>query len=58
MWSNGLFVNNNGDESMVEEIGSNLFRVKIPLPDSPLKFLNSYIIISAERNLINRQREL
>lgn len=37
---------------MVEEIGPNLFRVKIPLPDSPLKFLNSYIIISDERNLI------
>lgn len=37
---------------MAEEIYPNLFRVKIPLPDSPLKFLNSYIIISDERNLI------
>ena len=37
---------------MVEEIRPNLFRVKIPLPDTPLKYLNSYIIISDERNLI------
>ncbi|BBO88129.1 MBL fold metallo-hydrolase [Desulfosarcina ovata] len=37
---------------MVEEVRPNLFRVKIPLPDSPLRFLNSYIIISTKRNLI------
>jgi len=37
---------------MVEEIRPSLFRVEIPLTDSPLKFLNSYIITSTERNLI------
>jgi len=37
---------------MIEEIRSNFFRVQIPLPNSPLKFLNSYIIRSSERNLI------
>lgn len=37
---------------MAEEIYSNLFRIKIPLPDSPLKYLNSYIIKGGERNLI------
>lgn len=37
---------------MIEEIRPNFFRIKIPLPDSPLKYLNSYVIRSAERNLI------
>ncbi len=37
---------------MCEEIFPNLFRVKIPLPESPLKYLNSYVIRDAERNLI------
>ncbi len=37
---------------MCEEIFSNLFRIKIPLPESPLKYLNSYVIRDAQRNLI------
>ncbi len=37
---------------MAEQIYSNLYRIKIPLPDSPLKYLNSYIIKGGERNLI------
>jgi glyoxylase-like metal-dependent hydrolase (beta-lactamase superfamily II) len=37
---------------MIEEIQPNLFRVEVPLPDSPLKFINSYVIRSSERNLI------
>ena len=37
---------------MIEEIQPNLFRVEIPLPNSPLKFLNSYVIRSSDRNLI------
>ena len=37
---------------MIEEIRPNFFRIRIPLPDSPLKFLNSYLIRSADRNLI------
>jgi glyoxylase-like metal-dependent hydrolase (beta-lactamase superfamily II) len=37
---------------MIEEILTGLFRVKIPLPNSPLKFLNSYVIQSSDRNLI------
>jgi glyoxylase-like metal-dependent hydrolase (beta-lactamase superfamily II) len=37
---------------MLEEIQTNLFRVEIPLPNSPLKFLNSYVIRSSEKNLI------
>lgn len=37
---------------MVEELRPHLFRIKIPLPDSPLKFLNSYVVRSAERNLV------
>lgn len=36
----------------MEEIRPNLFRVRIPLPDSPLKYLNSYVIKSDDRNLI------
>jgi len=37
---------------MCEEVLPNLFRIKIPLPDSPLKYLNSYIIKDPERSLI------
>lgn len=37
---------------MTEEIYPNLFRIEIPLPDSPLKYLNSYIIKGDQRNLI------
>ncbi len=37
---------------MIEEIRPNFFRVKIPLHNSPLKYLNSYVVQSSERNLI------
>ncbi len=37
---------------MCEEVLPGLFRNKIPLPDSPLKYLNSYIIKDSERSLI------
>jgi glyoxylase-like metal-dependent hydrolase (beta-lactamase superfamily II) len=37
---------------MIEEIKNNLFRLEIPLPNSPLKSLNSYIIKDKNRNLI------
>ena len=37
---------------MLEEIRPDFFRIEIPLLDSPLKYLNAYVIRSAERNLI------
>lgn len=37
---------------MCEEILPNLFRVKIPLPQSPLRSLNSYIIRDTDRSMI------
>ncbi len=37
---------------MIEEILPNLYRIEIPLPDNPLRALNSYAIKSSERNLI------
>jgi glyoxylase-like metal-dependent hydrolase (beta-lactamase superfamily II) len=37
---------------MCKEILPNLFRLKIPLPESPLKYLNSYVIRAADKNLI------
>jgi len=37
---------------MIEEHLPDLFRIEIPLPDSPLKYLNSYVIRSPERNLV------
>ena len=37
---------------MTEEILPGLYRIKIPLPESPLKYLNSYVIKSDDRNLI------
>jgi glyoxylase-like metal-dependent hydrolase (beta-lactamase superfamily II) len=36
----------------MEELLPNLFRIKIPLPDSPLKYLNAYVIRGTERHLI------
>jgi glyoxylase-like metal-dependent hydrolase (beta-lactamase superfamily II) len=37
---------------MIEEIGTHLYKIEIPLPRSPLRALNSYAIKSPERNLI------
>ncbi len=37
---------------MYEEILTNLFRIKIPLPESPLRYLNSYVIRNTGRSLI------
>ncbi len=37
---------------MAEEILPNLYRIEVPLPGNPLKFINSYVLISKERNLI------
>ena len=37
---------------MCEEILPNLFRIKIPLPESPLKYLNSYVVRNHQKNLI------
>ncbi len=30
----------------------NLFRIKVPLPESPLKYLNSYVVRGADRSMI------
>jgi len=37
---------------MVQEILKNLYKIEIPLPDNPLKALNSYVIKTSDRNLI------
>lgn len=37
---------------MIEEIAPNLYRMEIPLPKSPLKWLNSYVVKSRDRFLI------
>lgn len=37
---------------MVEEILPDIYRIEIPLPKSPLKALNAYVIRSRERSLI------
>ena len=37
---------------MPEEIYPGLFRIIIPLPESPLKYLNSYLIRGEGRNLL------
>lgn len=43
--------NNEGDE-MAVEIYPNIYKQEIPLPNNPLKAVNSYIITSKDRNLI------
>lgn len=37
---------------MPEQILDNLYRLEIPLPQNPLKALNSYVIVGEDRNLI------
>ncbi|WP_378955919.1 MBL fold metallo-hydrolase [Pelosinus sp. sgz500959] len=37
---------------MLEEILPNLFKITVPLPEHPLRTVNSYLIMSAERNLV------
>lgn len=37
---------------MIEEIDRNLYRLEIPLPQSPLRSVNSYVIKSPVRNLV------
>ena len=37
---------------MPEELFPNLFRIRVPLPESPLKYLNSYVIKSDDRHLV------
>jgi glyoxylase-like metal-dependent hydrolase (beta-lactamase superfamily II) len=37
---------------MIEEVGTHLYRIEIPLPESPLKSINSYLIKGQDRNLI------
>src|SRR4030042_3652754 len=37
---------------MIEEILRNLYKIEIPLPNNPLRALNSYVIRDPERDLI------
>jgi len=37
---------------MVEEIMKNVYRIEVPLPENPLKALNSYLIRGSERCLL------
>lgn len=37
---------------MIEEISANLYRIEVPLPGSPLKAINSYLIKNADRILV------
>ncbi len=37
---------------MIEEICADLFRIEVPLPDTPLKSLNSYVVRDRRRSLI------
>ncbi|MBR0171627.1 MAG: MBL fold metallo-hydrolase [Lachnospiraceae bacterium] len=37
---------------MYEEIMKNVYRIDIPLPNNPLKELNSYVLLGKDRNLV------
>lgn len=37
---------------MIEEIRKNIYRCEVPLPKSPLKWINNYVIIGDERTLV------
>lgn len=40
------------DNIVMDEIESDLFRIQVPLPNTPLKYINSYVILTHERNLV------
>jgi glyoxylase-like metal-dependent hydrolase (beta-lactamase superfamily II) len=40
------------EEPVVENVLENIYRIEIPLPDNPLKTLNSYLILGKDRNLL------
>lgn len=37
---------------MPQEVLKNIYRIQVPLPNNPLKILNSYVIMGDERNLM------
>ena len=37
---------------MIEELQPDLFRIEIPLPETPLKYLNAYVVRAPEKNLL------
>mgnify|MGYP001358323106 CR=1 FL=1 len=37
---------------MIQEIGPELFLIEVPLPNSPLKYLNSYVVRDTDRTLV------
>jgi len=37
---------------MPQEIAQDLFRIKVPLPETPLKYLNAYVVRSPGRSLV------
>ena len=37
---------------MLQEIAQDFYRIKVPLPETPLKYLNAYAVRSSERNLV------
>jgi len=37
---------------MIDEVMDDLYRIEVPLPKSPLKELNSYVVVGNDRNLI------
>jgi glyoxylase-like metal-dependent hydrolase (beta-lactamase superfamily II) len=37
---------------MVHAVFPDLYRIEIPLPDSPLKSLNAYVVLGSDRNLL------
>jgi glyoxylase-like metal-dependent hydrolase (beta-lactamase superfamily II) len=37
---------------MPDEIKTNLYRIEVPLPDNPLKSINSYLVKGPDRNLV------
>jgi glyoxylase-like metal-dependent hydrolase (beta-lactamase superfamily II) len=38
--------------TLIEEIFPDLFRISVPLPRNPLKYLNAYVFKGSERNLV------
>ncbi len=37
---------------MIEKIRENIFRITVPMPNNPLKYLNAYVLTGAERTCL------
>ena len=43
---------------MIEQVGENIFRIYVPMPKNPLKYLNAYVLPGHRRMFIDHTRRI